>query len=478
MERCSMPRTTFYMGYRGRKGEVAPDSNLGKKYPQMKKKRKTQVRLAQRAYRSRKEATLSTLKGRVDQLETIVEKINKTFLGFTDDLMELGVLTNRPDLAQHLYHTIQQTLTLTHRAISVADDEAINVDTADTDAYVSEAGADAEVPGNTAGNSENSVITTPDAADSQFPRSILLSHPMAQMFDDWASLEPTDHPMTQIGTDVVPNPATTLLADTLFLNVSKPDTTGFAQRLYRACIEQGYQCLKDPSSKPEDLSYTFRLSLKVLPARNLITYFEDFLKLGHHPPAWRWNVPFLSIGGAGTHFNHEQRSYVVGETSSIVRIETEQIDADLRGDWFDCYDVEGYLGENMVKLIRGLAANSRVSASLPHPALDDEPQYQQLFGQASFEQPKRPTFVDEGILIECDPACVSVELQAFHEPPSNTLLCSMGGTMRMGFYELGLISGREVIRKEWDNDNLGIADARDEYAWEYKLSGRDFSNGS
>ncbi|GKZ51235.1 hypothetical protein AbraIFM66951_005282 [Aspergillus brasiliensis] len=384
---------------KGGKGEVAPDSNLGKKYPQMEKKRKTQVRLAQRAYRSRKEATLSTLKGRVDQLETIVEKINKTFLGFTDDLMKLGVLTNRPDLAQHLYHTIQQSLTLTHRAISVADDEGINVDTADTDAYVSEAGANTEVPVNTAGQNEDSAITTPDVAEIQSPG---LSQLIAERIDDWETLGLISHPMTRIGTDVVPIPTTTLLADTLLskANVYKPDTTGFAQRLYRACIEAGYQCLRDPSSKPEDLSYTFRLSLKVLPARNLITYFEDFLKLGHHPPAWRWNVPFFSIGGAGTHFNHEQRSYVVGETSEIVRIETEQIDPDLRGDWFDCYDVEGYLGENMVKPIRGLTANSRASVFSPLPALDDGSRYQRLFGQASFEQPTRPTYVDESILIE------------------------------------------------------------------------------
>ncbi|GKZ30087.1 hypothetical protein AbraIFM66950_007696 [Aspergillus brasiliensis] len=384
----------------GGRGEVAPDSNLGKKYPQMKKKRKIQVRLAQRAYRSRKEATLSTLKGRVDQLETIVEKINKTFLGFTDDLMQLGVLTDRPDLAQHLYRTIQQSLTLTHRAISVADDEGINVDIADTDAGVSEEGANAEVPVNTAGQSENSAITTPDAADSQFPGSILLSHPMAQMIDDWASLEPTDHLMTQIGRDVVPIPTTTLLTDTLLSNVYKPDTAGFAQRLYRACIEQGYQCLRDPSSKPEDLSYTFRLSQKFLPARNLIAYFEDFLRLGHHPTAWGWNVPFISIGGAGTHFRHEQRSYVVGETSSIVRMGMEQVDPDLHGDWFDCYDVEGYLGDNKVKLIQGLTADSRVSASSPLPALNEKIQYQRLLGQASFKQPTRPTVVDENILIE------------------------------------------------------------------------------
>ncbi|GKZ28161.1 hypothetical protein AbraCBS73388_012031, partial [Aspergillus brasiliensis] len=152
----------------------------------------------QRAYRSRKEATLSTLKGRVDQLETIVEKINKTFLGFTDDLMKLGVLTNRPDLAQHLYHTIQQSLTLTHRAISVADDEGINVDTADTDAYVSEAGANTEVPVNTAGQNEDSAITTPDVAEIQSPG---LSQLIAERIDDWETLGLISHPMTRIGTD-------------------------------------------------------------------------------------------------------------------------------------------------------------------------------------------------------------------------------------------------------------------------------------
>ena len=48
-------------------------------------RRRTQIRLAQRAYRNRKETTISALKKRVGELERTIEKMNKSFLKFHDN---------------------------------------------------------------------------------------------------------------------------------------------------------------------------------------------------------------------------------------------------------------------------------------------------------------------------------------------------------------------------------------------------------
>jgi hypothetical protein len=65
-------------------------------------RRRAQVRLAQRAYRSRQEATVSQLKNRIVEMESVIETMTEAFLAFSDRLMQSGVLNASPDIAQSL----------------------------------------------------------------------------------------------------------------------------------------------------------------------------------------------------------------------------------------------------------------------------------------------------------------------------------------------------------------------------------------
>ncbi|CAO2657996.1 Nn.00g072560.m01.CDS01 [Neocucurbitaria sp. VM-36] len=63
-------------------------------------RRRTQIRLAQRAYRQRKETTISSLKSQSTQLHSIIEQMNKTFFRLNESVLNSGLLQLNPGLAQ------------------------------------------------------------------------------------------------------------------------------------------------------------------------------------------------------------------------------------------------------------------------------------------------------------------------------------------------------------------------------------------
>ncbi|KAL5003061.1 hypothetical protein BDV10DRAFT_190974 [Aspergillus recurvatus] len=75
-------------------------------------RRRTQVRMAQRAYRSRKEASVSSLKDRISQLEAAMKQISTAVISFGDDLVRSGALDMHPELLKPLGNTVQACLAL------------------------------------------------------------------------------------------------------------------------------------------------------------------------------------------------------------------------------------------------------------------------------------------------------------------------------------------------------------------------------
>lgn len=138
----------------------------------------------------------------------------------------------------------------------------------------------------------------------------------------------------------------------------QPYKETFARRLYRACVEQGYRCLTDPSTEPETLARIFRLPLTMVTRQYIVAHFEFFLRYGSHGSLGELDIPFISIGGAGTHFKHDQRSYISDGSapeSGVTELGADQIGHEMQGEWFDCYDVEGYLKSARVVPARRLS---------------------------------------------------------------------------------------------------------------------------
>ena len=84
-------------------------------------RRRTQIRLAQRAYRHRKETTISALKARVGDLQSTIELMNKTFLDLHDNLIDSGITTKHIGIAKQLQKATQDFVNLSK--VSDLDDD-------------------------------------------------------------------------------------------------------------------------------------------------------------------------------------------------------------------------------------------------------------------------------------------------------------------------------------------------------------------
>lgn len=86
-------------------------------------RRRTQIRLAQRAYRQRKEMTISSLQKQVEQLQTVIDGMNTSFLRFNDQAMQSDIFALRPRLASELKETTEAMVNLAKTAKTVASDD-------------------------------------------------------------------------------------------------------------------------------------------------------------------------------------------------------------------------------------------------------------------------------------------------------------------------------------------------------------------
>ncbi|KAL4807904.1 hypothetical protein BDV18DRAFT_159112 [Aspergillus unguis] len=92
---------------RGRPRKLIQDAGMSQE-----ERRRAQVRNAQRAYRSRKEANTSFLKQRIAQLENTIKSMGSTVLSFGGDIVRSGALDSHPELLRPLGDTVRSCLGL------------------------------------------------------------------------------------------------------------------------------------------------------------------------------------------------------------------------------------------------------------------------------------------------------------------------------------------------------------------------------
>ncbi|KAL2854608.1 hypothetical protein BJX68DRAFT_274388 [Aspergillus pseudodeflectus] len=295
-------------------------------------RRKTQMRLAQRAYRARKEATVTSLNSRVRRLEIIVEQINTTFISFSDELIKSNVLKSAPNVTQKLHQSLKASLALTNQAISVVDDEHgdITPPTGDAGNTFLERGNKGKCSESIKPDSNNPSRPVPQEEGLEEP------HPLSSYTTEAL------HPAKQTG-----NAPPLLLQNVYHTAISDTEGVGFAERLSRACAEMAYRALIDPAFDPVPSQQRFRFPLTVLTQQQLAMHFESIIRNGlQRGTPWELAIPFFSIGGAGLHYMDYRRDYLahIPQQRSFVDV-AESLDRATSDVWFDCYDVEGYLKE-------------------------------------------------------------------------------------------------------------------------------------
>lgn len=140
----------------------------------------------------------------------------------------------------------------------------------------------------------------------------------------------------------------------------------FARRLHRACAETAYHLLLDPRRRPAEYERIFRLSLLGRDRAKITAQLKSVLDRGPHEDLDFWEAPHIHVGGAGTHYARrdpygnlmpKKTSYNVGRVGPQTLATLEQAArrnfamdmtvelAGFEGEWFDPYDVQGYLEE-------------------------------------------------------------------------------------------------------------------------------------
>ena len=133
----------------------------------------------------------------------------------------------------------------------------------------------------------------------------------------------------------------------------------------RAALERGYLILSQAHLRPAAVNRIFRLPLLYSTRDQLLQKFHALLNNSKMKPLEMFNLPFVHLGGAGTHYNKGARVrngfYIKqGPLQQQARLESADradlgwnIDIDMKeyeGVWFDAQDVEGYLTEKGIRI--------------------------------------------------------------------------------------------------------------------------------
>ena len=251
-----------------------------------------------------------------------------TVLSFSGQLVQSGVLESYPDLTTHLHDTIRTFHSLASEANPDSETQ-VSVDPSHNEDL-----PQSSLPG---------AITIPS---SNLPPPSSLDRSGSDHFtSDGFTSDGFPHTLQSPGISAIELPE-------------------FIERLHLACLYQGKLALCDQSVGLNLLQKPFGLIFSMMNRERLTAYFKARLdsQVSQNPLDGWDEIPFFSLGGAGTHYprlplqgqgvGHFSRSYhewdIVKDPLSLV---SPDIQEQLQGDWFDLQDLEGFLREKDVNLI-------------------------------------------------------------------------------------------------------------------------------
>jgi hypothetical protein len=344
-------------------------------------RRRTQIRLAQRAYRHRKETTISALKKRVGNLEKTIQTMNNTYTQLHDNLINTGLFNSRPALIQQLTSTAEQFAT----SARIAQDSDNEDD--DTQHDGSQRTGSADLRPEQTSSSNKARKQSNGSSQESGHEATGYEKAYSRNSENDLNIEVSDLQLFQESNfhevDVQEEyqqwnmqiPETQFDADAFFPTIEKPlkatqpytysfQETTFSRRLHRLCLERAFRNLTAPDIDPDYLTRAFRFTFCFSNKKSMLIRFQELLKRKAGESLENWNVPFFRVGGAGTHFPRLDEAgrpiYPpnMHSAASVFRplrwleVETPRAESTTErmleaigygGDWFDSHDVEEYL---------------------------------------------------------------------------------------------------------------------------------------
>ncbi|KAF6816697.1 BZIP family transcription factor [Colletotrichum sojae] len=322
-----------------------------------KERRRTQIRLAQRAYRNRKETAIQTLEKKVDQLKTNNEEMSKAFMKLYDFAVSKGMLESAPEFGRQLQATTEKFVSLARRTSEDAGNEAearASQEQEESEGHDESPPSGPEKPGDKSGSSPDAPKTghalyggymvENDAVAFATPRS----HAMAAVHtDSWAQdsqilearavssqaplgyeivTEPTldnaSFPFgmsLEGGLDIAPGqlgPSAQPFSDSPYSLIPAPSSYAyqertFGRRLQRSTLERAYTLMRMPNPPPDHVAAVFGFCLLFESREQILERLTNRLSVNQRETLYNWRFPFLHLGGGGTFFdttNNEMNS--------------------------------------------------------------------------------------------------------------------------------------------------------------------------
>ncbi|SPQ23297.1 19bccc18-3a96-48aa-94f3-c5fd50efb01b [Thermothielavioides terrestris] len=319
-------------------------------------RRRTQIRLAQRAYRNRKENAIQTLEKRVQELKDTNEEMSNAFMQLHDFAMSIGLLDKTPEFGRQLRKTTERFLSLARDA---SDDDAKEGELKGSGAsnrIGSRSRSDrarSDSPAHAGSNTAaTATTTTPETVDER-PKptwgGLMVSYEpgyTAAIPTSTTTLAQPPVSTSSFGYEVVTHPTvdnasfpfqpapggfnipsglSPATASPFSLSPSPLPSTAlptphshaplestFGRRLHRYTQERALVLLSMPSPPPALVSRVFGFCLLM---ESPATIKRRLLRmLGHdaHQSLHNWSYPFFHLGGAGTHFDAESAATAAG----------------------------------------------------------------------------------------------------------------------------------------------------------------------
>ncbi|KUJ20660.1 uncharacterized protein LY89DRAFT_451212 [Mollisia scopiformis] len=348
--------------------------------------------MAQRAYRHRKETTITSLEKQVQDLRGTNEEMSNIFISLYDYAVGQGLLQREPEFGQQLQSTTERFLAL---AKSTAQEEGSHDEQPEETKQVESESARRTKA--TRASSKKAQEQSPKTSDAPV-------HPYGGYI---SRLSPSDSPVEEIPLDsqlqtyehrprptelqVITRPTednASFPFDLMDLQQYRVDippmedysqnffsqtqlplpTThsyaefSFARRIQRASVERAYKLITAENPPEVRFKEVFGLTLRYETKENVIARLKKFLRATDKETLHEWRNPFVHIGGSGTFYpNHDSEietdlmpkfrtGYSMGPFNPTVGQAQELMLEDMKctlpgfdGEFFDANDVEGYL---------------------------------------------------------------------------------------------------------------------------------------
>lgn len=350
--------------------------------------------MAQRAYRHRKETTISSLEKQVQELRGTNEEMSNIFITLYDFAVGKGLLQREPEFGQQLQSTTERFL-----ALAKASSEDLNHEENHVEELEKHDEPETARPKKKGRKSSPKTRQEPKAATPESGSPVWGGFPIGgksrtPVEDIQMEYQPQQYETRNRQQDLqvitrptednasfpwdfmdlqqynVELPSTEDFSQ-VFLPESQlplPDThayteNSFARRLHRGSVEAAWQLITNPNPAPGVFEKVFGFCLKYETKEDIIERTKRQILSSSKDTLQNWRAPFTNIGRAGTFYPmHDEdvndalmpkfrTGYSMGPfTEAIAQAQYTYLDETQRcnlpgfeGEFFDANDVEGYL---------------------------------------------------------------------------------------------------------------------------------------